>query len=730
MIARTIAVVILITFYQPWRCLSRNVVIEQCPIQDYAIDCLSYPTYTAYLIINDTFTSGSNYDEGTVDIARNGRRRRDSSYDMYCCIRFWLNKYHIIDISNRIIIESTLSSSMVYSCEYLSSLFVSLARPRTKNRIESRYEHSSTPTVRHLSNMSSTTSYFEDQDHHIDGYTASSSSTTISVGNKVVLISNYSSIGHLMHSWHYHHLARLLKSSLMINLFIYNVEYKKGNHNNTPKGDHNHHHHTGSHHSHHTGSHKKIKYLPYGVRRSAMQKLIESNHTHIERSKLISCYIHVNDNNKQKKKYHNNDDDDDTAMYDQCVRLFDHSMCHHHCVNITTLLPDVTSEYITSLRQSKLIIVISSLDNCHSHDWTKMTSAWIAEAMMAGAMPIVNMSCFLSNNKIDLRAFKKRLPIIDLNAYQQSKTITVTTPTSLSSSLSLSSSAAAAAAAYDPSIKLLAMYNDIIAHSDQYSRAPFYLSFWLHQLLPINETASHINRGISKHHEFIHTYIPRVHNYMLHRSNKLSSSLSVVDTKEEQREMCELPKSRKPVPIIPSRLVDGGSRGNAIEIVIPRCCESLRGDLAWIHHLAASTKHAKQHHPHHPHHSLTISIYYKCPWCLPRSYLHDWLPSLINITNNNIIKNNRKNDNNNNIISDSDVHPSLKLSAIDKAHAVELIRSLGYNGIEVLEDFSGGDQINNSVGVVIREVPAFDLHVNGKEATVSLLVIDSDVDLE
>lgn len=316
---------------------------------------------------------------------------------------------------------------------------------------------------------------------------------------------------------------------------------------------------------------------------------------------------------------------------------------------------------------------------------------------MAGAMPVVNMSCFLSNN-IDLRGFKMKLPIIDVNAYQQSKTTIITTT-------------------HDPRTKLLSMYNDIMTHSDLYSRAPFYLSFWLHQLLPIDETASHINRGISKHNEFIQTYIPRLRNYMLHKPNKLLSSL---DDTQEEREMCELPKSRKPVAIH-SRM-EGGSEGMTIEIVIPRCCESLQGDLAWIHHLAAFIKQTKQQQQyHHHHHPLTISIYYKCPWCLPKSYLHDWLPLLIHSTTDsiNITKNNSKNDNIS--TNDGEVHlSSLKLSSIDRAHAVELIRSLGCNGIEVLEDFTALQ--SNSSLVVIREVPAFDLHVNGKEATVSLLL--------
>jgi hypothetical protein len=199
---------------------------------------------------------------------------------------------------------------------------------------------------------------------------------------------------------------------------------------------------------------------------------------------------------------------------------------------------------------------------------------------------------------------------------------------------------------------------------------------------------------------------------MLHNPNKLLSSLDVI---KEEKEMCELPKSRKPVAI-PSRM-DGGSRGT-IEIVIPRCCESLQGDLVWVHHLVAFTKQAKRQQQQHHHHPLTISIYYKCPWCLPKSYLHDWLPSLFHSTTDsiNITKNNSKNDNIN--INDGEVHrSSLKLSSIDRAHAVELIRSLGCNGIEVLEDFTALQ--SNSSLVVIREVPAFDLHVNGKEATVS-----------
>ena len=46
------------------------------------------------------------------------------------------------------------------------------------------------------------------------------------------------------------------------------------------------------------------------------------------------------------------------------------------------------------------------------------------------------------------------------------------------------------------------------------------------------------------------------------------------------------------------------------EIVIPRCCETVAGELSWISSLARVVD--------------TISVYYKCPWCLPPSMASAW----------------------------------------------------------------------------------------------------------
>jgi hypothetical protein len=53
------------------------------------------------------------------------------------------------------------------------------------------------------------------------------------------------------------------------------------------------------------------------------------------------------------------------------------------------------------------------------------------------------------------------------------------------------------------------------------------------------------------------------------------------------------------------------------EIVIPRCCEQ-GNEISWIIPLLSSTS------------VITISIYYKCPSCLPKSFASEWLPNIYN----------------------------------------------------------------------------------------------------
>ena len=62
-------------------------------------------------------------------------------------------------------------------------------------------------------------------------------------------------------------------------------------------------------------------------------------------------------------------------------------------------------------------------------------------------------------------------------------------------------------------------------------------------------------------------------------------------------------------------IVRSGQKGPFhIEIVVPRCCERANGDLSWIQSIIHSS----------PSIRITVSVYYKCPHCLPANLHEKW----------------------------------------------------------------------------------------------------------
>lgn len=118
----------------------------------------------------------------------------------------------------------------------------------------------------------------------------------------------------------------------------------------------------------------------------------------------------------------------------------------------------------------------------------------------------------------------------------------------------------------------------------------------------------HIGRGVSKHNKFITQYIPRVVESL--------SSRGTTSIDENKENICQTNKvevnlnskhSFSPFPFL--------------EIVIPRCCESISGDLRWLQTLL-SIPSVRSNSSYLA--LLRISVYYKCPWCVPESKLSIW----------------------------------------------------------------------------------------------------------
>jgi len=140
--------------------------------------------------------------------------------------------------------------------------------------------------------------------------------------------------------------------------------------------------------------------------------------------------------------------------------------------------------------------------------------------------------------------------------------------------------------------RLLSLYTQFLRNQANFSISSLLLPYWIGMISPLKEIDAHIPRGRSRHEAFINKYALRI-----------VSALNSINSLRNKK----------------SDIICAASSGNSnaieIDIVIPRCCESIKGDLVWVTKLMSNRS---------PSLKLRLFVYYKCPWCVPRSHLTKW----------------------------------------------------------------------------------------------------------
>lgn len=178
--------------------------------------------------------------------------------------------------------------------------------------------------------------------------------------------------------------------------------------------------------------------------------------------------------------------------------------------------------------------------------------------------------------------------------------------------------------------------NEVLKHPDQQSISSVLLPYWFPKMVPITATLRHVHRE-QQYKEFL--------------EGPIKDSILALSGPEVESTICEAPSTIS------------ASERLSIEIVIPRCCESASGDLSWMDAFGKVNLQS----------SIQISVYYKCPWCMPRSKVIEWADA---IRNDSVLQE----------------------------------QVLSHGGITVLDDLHKN----------VRELMAFDRVINGKEATAYL----------
>ena len=184
--------------------------------------------------------------------------------------------------------------------------------------------------------------------------------------------------------------------------------------------------------------------------------------------------------------------------------------------------------------------------------------------------------------------------------------------------------------------------SEFLQNKDRYSLSSLFKPYWLIRVLPTAETFAHVHRS-DKYLEFQSKSLKEISEVL---------QASKMKNRRVTSHVCESNTTPKPT-----------SSPFHVEIVVPRCCETATGDLAWLPVFLHKN----------PQITVSVSVYYKCPYCLPKKLVHDW---------NGVI------------------YSSEKL--------MKKIKNRG--GIKIIDDLPAG----------VLETPAFDEIINGKEATTYL----------
>ena len=186
--------------------------------------------------------------------------------------------------------------------------------------------------------------------------------------------------------------------------------------------------------------------------------------------------------------------------------------------------------------------------------------------------------------------------------------------------------------------------SEFLSNRERYSLSTLFTPYWMDMVIPIEETFAHIHRS-DKYHEFKSGPLKEIVDTLQNSKTRDRKAIT-------EKDVCESNTTPKPTSV-----------SFHIEIVLPRCCETATGDLAWLS--AFSYKYSQI--------TFTISVYYKCPYCLPKNLLQKW---------------------------NSTISTSARLMKKIEIHG----------GVRITDELPSG----------VLEASAFDEIINGKEATTYL----------
>lgn len=179
------------------------------------------------------------------------------------------------------------------------------------------------------------------------------------------------------------------------------------------------------------------------------------------------------------------------------------------------------------------------------------------------------------------------------------------------------------------------------------------------------------------------------------------------------------------------------SSESSLEIVLPRCCETFEGDLMWLDKVmqailtSSPTTKASPSTEAALLPTIHISLYYKCPHCLPRRYARTWQETIVGPTIEKLrcpLHSSQPNaclHQTNNSYSQDDAYQQILrqrgILLIDDG--VLRLQSHVVQGAEattpmVTENIGNGHYLTTVGRIRLHEIPAFDWQSNGKEATV------------
>ena len=274
-------------------------------------------------------------------------------------------------------------------------------------------------------------------------------------------------------------------------------------------------------------------------------------------------------------------------LRERCVSFLGVAQCDK-CVHISSSEPPPTNAYATALLSSRFVVVLPDgkaglmhPDHCDAIADTVLSS-WVAEAILSGTIPILDSTC-----KQVLKGHEEEGGVL----HQLPVLWSVIATDHLTEEFLRTSQA------------------NMIAKRNEYSISSLFLPYWIHRVAQFPMLDAHITRGRSRVAFFAANALPKLtavaHSKPFQPEKKLSG----------QEKICSS-------PLTTSRREgeDAGNRG--VDIVLPRCCESVSGDLLWVRDLAQKWRGSQMNGL-----QLRFFVYYKCPWCIPASLLANFTAS-------------------------------------------------------------------------------------------------------